>query len=124
MGASVHNPSAREKRQHRRVQESCEVEFYANGKAYKGVSENVSIDGLLIRTDNLTALQSVVTITVHLPDGSHGKLKGRVRRVHKVTGSAAESGQTAESSMGIENMERDSNYIKFFMSLLRNNIKF
>ena len=116
--------SVREKRQHRRVQKSCEVEFYANGKTYRGVSDNVSIDGLLIRTDSLLALQSVVTITVHLPDGSTGKLKGRVRRVHKVAGSTAESGQTLESSMGIEIMERDSNYIKFFMSLLSGSIKF
>ena len=118
------NSAALGKRQHRRVQKSCEIEFYANGKTYRGVSDNFSIDGLLISTDNLLALHSIVSITVHLNDGSTGKLKGRVRRVHKVTGSTAESGQTLESSMGIEIMERDSNYIKFFMSLLSNNIKF
>ena len=116
--------SAPEKRQHRRVQKSCKVEFYANGKTYRGVSDNVAIDGLLISTDNPLALQSVVTVTVHLPDGSTGKLKGRVRRVCKVTGSAAEAEQTIESSMGIEIMERDSNYIKFFMSLLNDSNKF
>ncbi len=116
--------STSEKRQHRRVHKSCEVEFYANGKTYRGLSDNVSMDGLLISTYNLLALQSVVTITVHLPDSSTGGLKGRVRRVHKVTGSAADSEQTLESSMGIEIMERDSNYIKFFMSLLSSSNKF
>ena len=118
------NTSGPEKRQHRRIQKSCEVEFYANSKTYRGVSGNFSIDGLFINTDNLLPLQSVVSITVHLPDGSTSKLKGRVRQVHKMTGSTAQSGQILESGMGIEVMERDSNYIKFFMSLLSSSIKF
>lgn len=113
-----------DKRQHKRIKESCDVEFYSHGKEYRGVSDNFSVNGLLISTEDLLALQSVVSITVHLPDGSTSKLKGRVRRVHKMTGSAAQSGQILESGMGIEIMERDSNYIKFFMSLLSSSIKF
>ena len=109
------NTSAPEQRQRKRLKKSCEIDFCANNETYRGVSDNFSIDGLFIRTDNLFTPQSVVSIIVHLPDGSTSKLKGRVRRVH--------TGQTFKRGMGIEIIERDSKYIAFFLSLL-SSIKF
>jgi hypothetical protein len=120
----VTNASATEQRQRKRLQKSCEVDFCANTETYRGVSDNFSIDGLFIRTDDLLAPQSVVSMIVHLPDGSTSKLKGRVRRVHKVSYDIAKSsGQTFKCGMGIEIIEKDSNYIAFFLSLL-SSIKF
>ena len=122
-GTMTDAASSRERR-HKRFHVSCNVEFYANDKMHRGVSDNVSIDGLLIRTDDLLALESVISVTVYLPDGSTSKLKGRVKRVHKVSSdAAAESGKNFKGGVGIEIMERDSNYLKFFMSLL-STIKF
>jgi hypothetical protein len=115
----VDNASLPEKRQHRRVQKSCEAEFYANDETYKGVSDNFSINGLFIGTDNLLPPQSMVSIIVHLPDGSIAKLKGRVIRVQEASDDILTApGQTLKRGMGIEIMERDSNYMKFLMSLL------
>jgi hypothetical protein len=115
----VPEASEQQKRQRKRLQESCEVEFCANNETYRGVSDNFSISGLFIRTDKFLAPQSAVSIKVHLPDGSTSKLEGRVRRVERAPhdiGTALE--KKFMSGVGIEIMERDTNYIKFFMSLL------
>lgn len=113
--------SAQERRQRKRFQKSCEVEFSVNNETYRGVSENFSINGLFIKTNNFLALQSVVAIKVHLPDGSTAKLEGRVRRVQQVSYDiVAASGETFKRGIGIEIIKRDSNYMKFFISLLGN----
>jgi hypothetical protein len=115
----VPNTSAPEQRKRKRLKKSCQVDFCANNETYRGVSDNFSVDGLFIWTDNLLAPQSVVSMTVHLPDGSTSKLKGLVRRVHKVShDSVKPSGQIFKCGMGIEIIERDPNYMKFFISLL------
>jgi hypothetical protein len=115
----VPNALATEQRQRKRLHKSCEVDFYTNTGTYRGVSDNFSIDGLFMRTDHLLNPESVVSIIVHLPDRSTSKLKGRVRRVHKVPYDVVKpSGQTFKGGMGIEIIERDSNYIAFFLSLL------
>jgi PilZ domain len=83
------------------------------------MSGDFSIDGLLIRTDNLFPMGSVVSITLYLPDGATSQLKGRVRRVlREASDSFTGAGRTSRGGMGIEIIERDSNYLKFFMSLL------
>jgi hypothetical protein len=111
--------SAPIQRKHKRIQRSCKVEFCSNshGEAYRGVSENFSVDGLFIRSDNLLPLKTAVSITVYLPDGATSKLEGSVRRVYTMSYDAAASEQ---AGMGIEIMKRDSNYMKFFLSLLSN----
>ncbi len=117
--STVTNTLTQEKRRRKRCQKSLEVEFCTSNRTYRGVSDNFSIDGLFIRTDNLLALQSAVSIIVHLPDGSTSKLKGIVRRVHKVSYEiAVPLGQNFKCGMGIEITERDTNYMKFFISLL------
>ena len=111
--------SVPEQRQRKRLKKSCQVDFCANNETHRGVSDNFSLDGLFIRTDSLLSPQSVVSIIVHLPDGSTSKIKGLVRRVHKESYDIAiPSGQTFKCGMGIEIIERDSNYMKFFISLL------
>ena len=113
------NAAVPEQRQRKRLKKSCQIDFCTNNETHRGVSDNFSIDGLFIKTDNLLAPQSVVSITVHLPDGSTSNLKGMVRRVHKESYDIAiPSGQTFKCGMGIEIIERDSNYMKFFISLL------
>ncbi len=117
--ASAPDASVPEQRQRKRLKKSCQVDFCANNNTYRGVSDNFSVDGLFIRTDNLLAPQTAVSIIVHLPDGSTSKLKGIVRRVHKEHYDIAiPSTQTFKCGMGIEIIERDSNYMRFFISLL------
>ncbi len=113
------NVAAPKPKRRRRIQKNLKVEFCGPNGTCMGVSENFSINGLSIMTDNILALQSVVSITVHLPDGSISKLIGRVRRFLEISNdTAATSGEMFKGGMGIEIMKRDSSYIKFFMSLL------
>ncbi len=114
--------SVQENRRRKRIQKNCEVEFCANEETHKGVSDNFSIDGLFIKTNNVLDLRSMVAIKVHLPDGSTSNLEGRVSRVHKAPYDMVKTdGRTFQDGIGIEIMQRDSNYIKFFMSLLGDN---
>ncbi len=113
-----------EKARRKRCQKRLEVEFCANNIAYRGVSENFSISGLFIKADNCLVPGSAVAIKVHLPDGSISTLKGRVTRVQRppyASGTASEKAFT--DGMGIEITERDSNYLKFFMSLVCDSYK-
>lgn len=114
--------SAQASRKHKRVQKSCKVEFCANNKTYRGDSDNFSIGGLFVRTDNLLAPDSVISIIVYLPDGSVSKVKGTVRQVIKTCNDTvmAAPQQTFKGGMGIEITERDPCYINFFLSLLSN----
>ena len=108
-----------QQRQRKRIKKNCQVDFCATSETYRGISDNFSIDGLLIMTDNLLSLQSVISMTVHLPDRSTSKIKGIVRRIHKESQDVfTTSGQAFRGGMGIEITERDSNYMKFFISLL------
>jgi hypothetical protein len=107
-------------RRHKRFRKSCEVEFRLHNGTFRGISEDFSIDGLQIRTDNLPFPGATVSITVYLPDGSASELKGRVRRVTRACDNAAgdASQRTFRGSVGIEIIEKDYNYMMFFMSLL------
>lgn len=109
---------AQVKRLHKRFPKTCKIDFRARHQTYTGISVDFSINGLLIKTDTLFAPESVLHITVHLPDGTVSNLIGKVRRVRRVPGPAAGPGQTFTGDMGIEITERDGNYMKFFMSLL------
>ena len=121
----VTDASDREKRQRKRLKKTCEVEFSSNEKTYRGTSDNFSINGLFIGTADLLVPNSVIFIIVHLPDGSVSKLRGRVRRVLNGSDSTVRkpSELVVKSGMGIEILEKDYHYIKFFMSLLTS-IKF
>ncbi len=113
-----------EKERRKRCQKSLDVEFSANGGAYRGVSDNFSINGLFIKTDNCPAEETAIFIKVHLPDGSISRLEGIVRRVQRspyAAGTASE--KDFKDGMGIEITKRDSSYIKFFMSLVCNGYK-
>ncbi len=113
-----------EKARRKRCQKSLEVEFCANGGTYMGFSDNFSINGLFIKTDNCQAEETAIFIKVHLPDGSISKLEGIVRRVQRSPfASGTASDKDFKDGMGIEIIKRDSNYIKFFMSLVCDSYK-
>jgi len=112
------NVTTPEKRGHKRFKKSCEVEFQVKDETYRGISDNFSIDGLLIMTDNPAALDSVVSITLRLPNSAPSKLIGRVKRLLKASSKTLTRSDTFKGGMGVEIIKRDSNYLKFFMSLL------
>ncbi|MEW6109069.1 MAG: PilZ domain-containing protein [Nitrospirota bacterium] len=102
----------RSDRKQERFIRRLETEFSADNKTYRGISSDLSLTGLFIRTNHAFAPGSVIDITIHLPEGVTSKLRGKVRRAFKTPFVALKNG------MGIELTERDSNYINFIKTYL------
>lgn len=88
-----------------------EVEFFDGKRNYRGIASDFSTTGLFIRTKRGLAPQSVLDITIYLPDGKPGKLKGIVRRTIKTGSSLSKDG------MGVQLVEQDKNYTDFMNTL-------
>jgi CheY-like chemotaxis protein len=70
-----------------RIISRCEVEFERLGDRVHAVSEDLSVRGMFVRTDELLAVGAVVDLDIQLPDG--GALKASARVVHLLTPAAA-----------------------------------
>jgi hypothetical protein len=97
------------KRRHARFIRRLETEFSAEGKEYRAISSDFSCNGLFIRTNHAFPPGTVVSILVHLPDGTPSVLKGRVRRALRTTVVSLKNG------MGIELIEKDLPYTNFML---------
>ena len=95
------------KRKQDRFVRRLETEFSGEGKNYRGISSDLSRNGLFIRTNHAFAPGTIIDIVIHLPGGNSSKLKGTVRRALKTTVVSLKNG------MGIELIEKDDFYIKF-----------
>ncbi|OGW23899.1 MAG: hypothetical protein A2X59_11030 [Nitrospirae bacterium GWC2_42_7] len=84
-----------------------ETEFTAENKSYRGISSDLSLSGLFIRTAHAFVPGSMLDITLHLPDGQASILKGKVMRAFKTHMVALKNG------MGVFLVEKDSHYINF-----------
>lgn len=84
-----------------------ETEFSAQDKKYRGISSDLSINGLFIRTQHAFVPDTMLDIVIHLPSASDVKLKGRVRRSIKTPVISIKNG------MGIEIIESDPQYVNF-----------
>jgi hypothetical protein len=101
-----------EKRQHKRYTSRCEIEFSVNGTAHRGISSNLSLNGLFIRTRNPFSTDTVINLIAHLPNGSTSKLKGVTRRAMR------NPLHNQQNGMGIEIIEKDSHYVDFVNSIV------
>ncbi|MBI5639775.1 MAG: PilZ domain-containing protein [Nitrospirae bacterium] len=98
------------KRRHERFVRRLETEFSAEGKEYRAISSDLSLNGLFIRTNHAFAPGSLIDIVIHLPDGSTSRMRGRVRRALKTTVVSLKNG------MGVELIDKDSHYMNFMKS--------
>ncbi len=113
--------SQREKRGFRRYTKRCEAEFAAGGVSNMGVASDFSINGLFLKTNHTFAADTVINISVHMPDGSMSSLQGKVRRAVKsstgrVTGTPSKE---YKNGIGVELTRRDVHYLNFIRSLIR-----
>jgi hypothetical protein len=104
------------KRKYKRLIRSFEIEYYANGQAYKGISRDLSVTGLFIETDNFLDSDSIVDILIYLPNGLTSKLRGRIRRILQKSFSGKITA-TSKQGMGVEIIEQDLNYSRFITSM-------
>jgi Tfp pilus assembly protein PilZ len=103
-----------EKRIHKRYIKRCEIKFSSNGTIYSGISSNFSQNGLFIKTSKPFAIDNVINLTIYLPNGSIAALTGIVRRALR------NSINMQNNGMGIELIEKDSNYSDFLKAIQDN----
>ncbi len=107
-----------ERRRHTRyktrceIEYSCEIECSMKGTIYRGISRNLSLNGLFIRTSKPFKKDMVINLIVHLPNGSTSQLKGIIRRAVR------NPVDNQKNGMGIEIIEKDSHYLDFIDSLI------
>jgi len=110
----------RNKRQFRRFTRRCEAEFTAGDVTSRGIACDFSLNGLFLKTNYPVTGDTLIEITVHLPDGAKAKLKGKVKRsmktaIGKVMGMPVKS---LKNGMGVQLIERDASYLHFIRSLI------
>jgi hypothetical protein len=108
------------RRKHKRYIRRCEVEFVSDGVTHRGIGSDFSLNGLFIRTNYPLTPDTVLDITVHLPNGSTSALTIRVIRawrtaVGRATGSPI---KTFKNGMGVEITKKDINFLHFIRSIL------
>ena len=101
----------RHRRRHKRFIRRLETEFTAENKNYRGLSRDLSVSGLFIRTNHAFVPDTLIDIIIQLPDASNVKLKGRVKRAIKTPIVAVRNG------MGIEIIQNDQRYIDFIKTV-------
>ena len=100
-----------ERRKGRRFIKRCETEFSSNDTTYRGISSNLSLNGLCLKTNYPFPAGTMLKIVIHLPDGATAKIKGRVMWAKHTGNVFGRSVKALMSGMGIEIIERDDNFI-------------
>jgi hypothetical protein len=95
----------RDKRLYKRFEVNCEVEFTANGIIYRGITQDLSLNGLSIRTEHQFGPDTILDIVIELPDNKTSKLKAKVVR-------------TIKNGVGVEIIEKDSGYLHYYSNCL------
>lgn len=96
---------------HKRFLKRVETEFTADEKTYRGISSNLSINGLFIRTNHPFVPGTLIDIRMHLPGASDIILRGRVKHSMKTPVLPVKNG------MGIEIVVNNPRYIDFLKSV-------
>jgi len=107
--------TAHEKRREKRYKGRFKVEYASGGQTYRGISSNLSLNGLFIRTRNPLETGTLITMLLHLPGGLTATMKGKVARV-LVTHEEISAVPTRDG-MGVEIIEKDYNYLRTIMLL-------
>lgn len=83
---------------------NCEVEFTANGTNYRGITQDLSLTGLAIKTEHQFGPDTILDIVIKLPGDKTSKLKGQVVR-------------TIQNGVGVKIIGNNSDYMHFYKNL-------
>ena len=101
-----------EKRTYRRKTKRLEVNFTIGDREAKGISSDLSAQGLFIRTRTCLEPGSYIEFVVFTPSGKEAHGRGRVRNAVRMETALGKSG------MGIELHACDENYVNLLSELI------
>lgn len=99
------------RRQCQRYKKRLETTFSSGILSCRGITSDLSPGGLFIRSQHGFVPGTLIDIDIFLPNNKVSHLKGIVRRTVKTTMTGVKNG------MGIELIERDSNYLEFLRTV-------
>jgi cell division septation protein DedD len=120
MNAIEEKRKLKDKRKLKRFSDRLKISFNVNGIAYRGLSSNFSLNGLFIRTNHSFPPDTLLDITIYLPNDLTSHLKGKIVRASNETllGVNGNARRYAEKGIGIEIIEKDALYLHFIRSFL------
>ncbi len=99
------------KRRSTRTIKRLEITFTARGLTYKGITSNLSREGIFIRTQKGLPPGVIVEVELYLPSGETLKMQGVVKRTIKT------QFQDIKNGMGIELINPPQIYMEYIDSL-------
>jgi hypothetical protein len=94
-------------RENKRFKRRLEIAFSSEGKSRRGLTGDISLNGIFIKTNHAFPPGSPISMSLHLPDGSTAELKGTVMHAMKTPGISVKNG------MGVRLLEKDKPFIEF-----------
>jgi hypothetical protein len=120
MTATREDQKSENRRKQKRFTHRCKIAFNVEGVTYRGLSSNVSLNGLFIRTNHSFPPETLLDIVIYLPNDLTARLKGRVVRTLKdhFGETIGRAGGYREKGMGVTIMEKEPLYLHFIRAFL------
>ena len=100
-----------QKRRSKRKIKRLEIKFVSDGNVYRGITSDISREGLFIRTKKGLPPGTIIELDLFLPSGEIINLQARVKRTVKTMYDAIKNG------MGVEIIDIPPKYLEFLQSL-------
>jgi PilZ domain len=104
----------RQKRAFERKKRRYLVEFNLEGTACSGFTNDISPNGIFIRSNRLPDPGVALSVNLHLPEGKHVVLRGKVVRSYRVPAGLS---QLIPSGFAIQLSDSPEDYFQFLAAL-------
>jgi hypothetical protein len=104
----------RQKRSFERKKRRYLVEFTLEGTACSGFTNDVSPNGIFVRSNRLPDPGVAVSLNLHLPEGKHVVLRGKVVRSFRVPAALS---RLIPSGFAIQLSDSPEDYFQFLATL-------
>jgi hypothetical protein len=98
-----------EKRAFKRVPTHLPVKYTCDNSQYSGIAENISENGMFIKTNNFLPCDNTVEIIILLKE-QISRVSASIRRIEKIT--------STDFAVGVKLIDTPDSYIKYVRSLL------
>lgn len=103
--------SAGNKRKDHRIPKVLKVKIDRKGREVWGVLQNLSLDGLYVKTNCAFTKGETIVMELWLPDGDKSKVKGSVRRIEE------KPDRSWNFGIGVKLLDNDVRYLHYVKKL-------